>query len=56
MPKSRHRKDQKSRSRNRTARLKEQHEKYQKEMMEERKKLLEDAKQQQEANLKKEVK
>lgn len=54
MPKSRHRKDQKSRSKNRTTQLKAQLKKYQKQQMDEHLKLLEDAKTQQEANTKKE--
>ena len=54
MPKSRHRKTQKQRSRNRTVRLKQDLERYKKQMMEEQMKLMEQAKEQREANLKKE--
>ena len=53
MPKSRHRKDQKRRSNNRTTQLKAQLKKYQKQQMEEHMKLLEDAKAQKSANIQK---
>ena len=54
MPKSRHRKDQKSKSKNRTVQLKAQLEKYKKQQMDEHLKLLEDAKKQKEVNAQKE--
>jgi len=54
MPKSRHRKTQKQRSSNRTVRLKQDLERYKKQMMEEQMKLMEQAKEQRESNLKKE--
>tara|TARA_R110000787_G_scaffold45844_1_gene111718 strand:+ start:370 stop:582 length:213 start_codon:yes stop_codon:yes gene_type:complete len=53
MPKSRHRKDQKSRSKNRTTQLKAQLKKYQKQQMDEHLKLLEDARTQKEVNAEK---
>ena len=54
MPKSRHRKDQKRRSKNRTTQLKAQLKKYQKQQMDDHLKLLEDAKTQKEVNSQKE--
>tara|TARA_Y100001963_G_C6497428_1_gene316307 strand:- start:15 stop:233 length:219 start_codon:yes stop_codon:yes gene_type:complete len=53
MPKSRHRKNQKSKSKNRTIQIKAQIKKIQKEQMEKQMKLIEEAQKQREANLKK---
>jgi len=50
MPKSRHRKDQKLRSQNRTNNIKAQIKKHQKQQMDDQMKLLEDAQKQREAN------
>ena len=50
MPKSRHRKDQKRRSQNRTNNIKAQIKKHQKQQMDDQMKLLEDAKKQRESN------